>query len=357
MIVIAIGHPPFDTSITITIMIWKLLTWRRYTVYTKLGQEKLKTGETMEIGVVLAPDTEYGEWIQRFLRHKGPEWERHIEGALKGEISDLETRFYIGHLDGEAFVNIMTVEYGPAGILGHVFTRPDQRRKGACSRLMAYQMDDFRRREGGLLLLGTGFDSPAYWIYHSYGFRSMYEGSGFMRYADDEAFETTDFAPASAKAIDVAWRDWPRISALTSREEAGMLKSLAFELFGAANFEHGFLGLKRELERGRRTAKLLESEHGAIVGCATIGPHDLWPGGVHLLDLFIHPNFWGDAGALLDALDLPSGKVQCYADTASVEKISLLENRGFKREALLKRQLRWQGAELDVAIYAKDSRA
>jgi len=322
-------------------------------VYRKLGEEKLKTGETMEVGVVRTPDTEYGERILRFLHHKGPDWEWHIDGALKGEISDLETRFYIGHMDEDVITNIMTVEYGPTGIFGHVFTRPDQRRKGACSRLMAYQMDDFRRREGGLLLLGTGFDSPAYWIYHSYGFRGLYGEDGFMRYVTDEAFETKYFAPAQTEVIDVAWKDWPRINALTSREEAGMLKSLTFELYGAANFEHGFLELKRELERGKRTAKLLESEREAIVGCATIGPHDLWPGGIHLLDLFIHPNFWGAAGALLDTLDLPSGKVQCYADIASSEKTAFLERQGFEQEALLKRQLKWQGAELDVAIYSK----
>lgn len=326
-------------------------------MYKKLAEERLKTGETIEVGAVLAPDKEYAERIQLFLKHKGPEWEWHIEGALTGEIHDLETRFYIGHIEGELTANVMTVEYRGTGILGHVFTRPDQRRKGACSRLMAHQMDDFRGRGGGILLLGTGFDSPAYWIYHSHGFRSLYEGSGFMRYATDEEFETKHFAPASVEVVDVAWKDWPRINVLSSIKEAGTLKSLAFRLYGASNFEHGFLGFKRGLEKETGKGKLLESAAGAIVGCAMIGPHDPWPDGIYLLDLFVHSNFWDVAETLLGTLELPEGKVQCYAEGTSSEKIALLERRGFEREGRLKGQLRWQGAELDVGIYSKDGKA
>ena len=89
-----------------------------------------------------------------------------------------KTRFYLGVIEGEAVGNIMTVEHGGIGILGHVYTLPEQRRKGIASRIMAAQMKDFQERGGRTLTLGTGFDSPAYWIYQGYGFRSIVEGSG-----------------------------------------------------------------------------------------------------------------------------------------------------------------------------------
>ena len=145
-------------------------------MYTTFGSEVLKSGERLEVGVVTAPDAEFGDAIQRLLVHKGPEWALHMGATLRGETDMLETRFYVGLLDGAPVANVMTVESKGIGILGHVFTRPAQRRKGICQAVLRRLMDDFRLRGGSVLLLGTGYESPAYWIYHSFGFRSLKGG-------------------------------------------------------------------------------------------------------------------------------------------------------------------------------------
>src|SRR5437588_10036164 len=131
-------------------------------MYTQLDTQKLKTGELLEIGVVEAPDGEWAPRIEPLLAHKGPGWNDHIHRALAGPLDALETRFYVGSIDRELVTQVMIVGHAGAGILGHVFTKPEHRRKGAYRRLMDVQMEDVRRCGYRVLTLGTGFDSPPY---------------------------------------------------------------------------------------------------------------------------------------------------------------------------------------------------
>ena len=152
-------------------------------MYKKLGETNLKSGELMEVGVVITPNLDYSNELGEFLGHKLDHYKWHIDQCLQKTLDQLETRFYIGKLNGQIISNIMTTEFEGIGILGHVFTLPDQRRKGACKGIMTYQMQDFATRSGRMLYLGTGYDSAPYWIYHHFGFRSVYPKSGFMKYS------------------------------------------------------------------------------------------------------------------------------------------------------------------------------
>ena len=40
-------------------------------MYKKLTEARLKTGETMEVDVIIAPDEEHADKIKPFLGHKG----------------------------------------------------------------------------------------------------------------------------------------------------------------------------------------------------------------------------------------------------------------------------------------------
>jgi GNAT superfamily N-acetyltransferase len=325
-------------------------------MYGKLSEVRLKSGEIMEIGVVKAPDEEYAPEIAPFLGHKPGVFKWHIERSLREELDELETYFYIGRLDDEIITNIMTVEHLGVGILGHVFTKPEHRRKGACSAVMREQMEDFRRRGGKALYLGTGYNGPAYHIYASFGFRSVVPGSGFMRYFVEEDFESRWFDPQTAVRVKgVQWHDWGKMTALTGVVDADWLRSVMIPIYGPTNFEGGFLALKRELEEGRRyrDIKLLESERtGAIVGFALLTDDPRWGGNVCVLDLFVHPDFWSSADPLMDALSWPSGKVQCFVESSSEGKIGLLKAYGFQQEALFKGQIAKGSEELDVLCFA-----
>jgi hypothetical protein len=78
--------------------------------------------------------------------------------ALRHDLG-LDVFYYILHRDGVPFTNMMNIEYRGVGLYGHVFTKPEDRQKGAASALMPMLMDDFRARGGKALYLGTGYDS------------------------------------------------------------------------------------------------------------------------------------------------------------------------------------------------------
>ncbi|HGJ66401.1 TPA: hypothetical protein ENS27_13645 [bacterium] len=323
-------------------------------MYKKLSDAKLKTGEDLEIGVVFAPDQENAEGVAKVLHHKGEPWLSHVNRALSGDIKELETRFYVGKLDGQIVANIMTTEYNRTGILGHVFTMPEQRQKGICKFIMEQQMADFKRRGGGILILGTGFNSHPYWIYHSFGFRSIIENTGYMRFSTEDDFEQKYFTPSSVKAVDVQWKHWSVINVLMSVHEAELVKSVSAGRYGIFNFEGGFLHFINQIEEGKLNAKLLESESGAVVGCITIEQDRRWAGNTYILDMFMHKNFFSHYDVLLNSMELPEGKIQCFIDAnAPREKINALEKAGFEHEALLKKQFSWCNDLYDVILYSR----
>ena len=324
-------------------------------MYAKLGEAVLKTNERMEVGVITAPDEHHAEEVKRFLGHKGGNWEWHIERCVIEPLDALETRFYVGKVDGAVITNIMTVEHQGIGILGHVFTMPKQRRKGACKGVMAYQMEDFRQRKGRALYLGTGYNSHPYYIYHSFRFESVFPESGFMKYYVDEDFEEQYFASAPTQPKSVEWHDWPKVTALSGIVGWDALRSLKWGVYGPTNMEGGFLSFKHDLETADiyEDAKLLITSDGAIVGWATVSRDERWRPASAVLDLFFHPNFADDVPTLLSSVAFPDVKVQCYVDSSAEKKAAILEDAGFTCEGRLKSQFTYSGQDYDVLVFAR----
>ena len=324
-------------------------------MYHKLGEAVLKTDEHMEIGVITAPDEPHAAEIKQFLGHKPGNYKWHIERCVTETLDALETRFYVGKVNGSIITNIMTVEYQGIGILGHVFTIPEQRRKGACKGVMAYQMEDFRRRKGYALYLGTGYNSHPYHIYHSFGFESVFPESGFMKYYVDADFEKQYFAPTPAQPKSVEWHDWPKVTALSGIVNGEALRSLIWNVYGPTNMEGGFLSFKHDLETADvyDDAKLLITSDGAIVGWATVNRDTRWRPASAVLDLFFHPNFADKVPTLLTSVAFPDAKVQCYVDSSAKKKAKVLEAAGFTCEGQFKNQFMYGGQDYDVLIFAR----
>ena len=324
-------------------------------MYHKLGEAGLKTDEHMEVGVITAPDEPHAAEINQFLGHKPGNYKWHIERCVTETLDALETRFYVGKVDGNIITNIMTVEHQGIGILGHVFTMPEQRRKGACKGVMAYQMDDFRQRKGRALYLGTGYNSHPYYIYHSFGFESIFPESGFMKYHVNEDFEEHYFAPTSTQPKSVEWHDWPKVTALSGIVGSEALRSLIWNVYGPTNMEGGFLNFKHDLETENvyEDAKLLITSGGAIVGWATVSRDNRWRPATAVLDLFFHPNFTDEVPALLSAVKFPDVKVQCYVDSSTTKKAEVLETAGFTCEGRFKNQFTYGGQDYDVLVLAR----
>ena len=300
----------------------------------QLARVTLKSGERMRCLLVEEPEESWAADVRELLVHKREHVHWHIARAIAGPLDALETRFYLGVMKGRAVGNVMTVEHGGIGILGHVFTRPDQRRKGIASRIMAALMEDFRARGGRALTLGTGFESPPYWIYHSYGFRSSAPGTGAMWYwrQPEQAEDLWQAAVVGAEAV--RWEHWPLLNLLCHQPRGDRLRNAARRVWGQRNFEGEFVPYKRALdsEDFSPAARVLRNEAGLVVGWASLEDDPLWGGTAMLLDLFVHPAAWPAAGSLLTALPLPPKPIFAYADQDS-PKNDLLHAHGFTQQA------------------------
>ena len=276
--------------------------------------------------------------------------------ALDGGLPPLTMNFFEGLIGETTVGNITVVESldRPVGILQHVYTNPDHRRKGICDHLMQALTDDFRARGGRAVYLGTGYDTPPYHIYESFGFQGRGE-TGKMNWFVEDDFLARYFTPGPTVVRDTNWGDWPLLEALHAIMDGWYLRSFTMEQYGHSDYEHVYPAVREAMQEGAIGAvKELVKEDGAIVGHAYLARWSKWPGAPWLLEFFIHPSFYADGEKLLRAMPLPDDvKVCAMADGAASERVQLLEACGFTREGILKRQIKTPDGWLDAVIYGR----
>jgi len=324
-------------------------------MYRPLGSATLDTGETVTLAIVMPPHGALAQSARRLLAHKSRLWQLHLDAALAGEADSLETRLHLALLGRTPVANIMTVEHRGVGILGHVFTRPEYRRKGICKQLMARQMEDFRSRGGQCLVLGTGYQTTPYRIYESFGFRSL--RGGFMRYdtGDPAAFEARWFAAGDAEIVPGRWEHWATTSILAASPDGTLLRSARWNVFGVGLLEHPYLAALIESRSGSGAAvRVLQTPSGAAVGVASVQAHGVWPS-VWIVDAFTHPNFAARKRDLVEALPLPSGLCVAYALPEESASVAFWESVGFRKACIVPGLLRIDGAARDVVTLTRET--
>lgn len=319
-------------------------------MYDKLGDVPLRAGDNMEIYLVKTPDNYYRDRVLAFLGHKGEIWQWHTDLSFRGELGELETRFYIGSMGDRIIGNVSTWEQGPLGILGHVFTAKDQRRKGVFKSLLAACIQDFRRRGGKILILGTPTDAPWNHVYKGFGFRSITEGSEVMRYDVDPNFERSYFQSGKLHCREPEWKDWPAVSVLYSVQGGWYVRSVNYSIFGPFDYEDKFLYDTKKIRKGKCQARVLLTERESVVGYATLTPDDRWDRKIWLLDFFLHPLSKSHAVSLLKTMLWPEEKVQCYVEADAHEKIAALSAQGFQKEAVFSKQVMQEGKAIDILV-------
>ena len=331
-------------------------------MYEQLDTFSLKSGEQVEMGVVVGPDLEWAPKVEELLGHKGETWIWGNSRLLRDDLG-IEGLFYILHRDGVPFANMMNVEMEGVGIFGHVYTVPEDRRQHAASELMPRLMSHFRERGGKALFLGTGYDSHAYHIYKTNGFEGVEERSGSMSYYRDSLtdFENSFFArgPVVIEVLD--WKHWPVSPALTMVKRPGAIRLAGLGLFGQGSTEGSMLPVIRELSEGQgeshpRAMALRQERTSAVVGIALHSRDRLWPH-TCLVDIYCHPGFWDHGSSLLESLDLPgSDRYISYCDEGHSEKETVLSEAGFERRTVHERRIfadRAKTEYVDVGVWEK----
>ena len=258
-------------------------------MYQALGTMTLRSGEQVELGVVRAPDLEWRDRILPLLAHKGVYWRWQNVEFLTVDVG-IDASFFICHRDGQPFANVMTALYAGVGILGHVYTYPEDRGAGAASLLVGAAIDDFKARGGQALFLETGYGSTAYRIYERYGFHSLEPMSASMEFytASKGEFEQTYFAQGAASFQMLDWRHYPASQALFAGDFPGHVRCAALQLVGRlSNDEYIIPLLAEELsaETEHRARVLMSDSSGAVVGFGLWSRHPFWPDS-GLIDLY-----------------------------------------------------------------------
>lgn len=297
-------------------------------MYESLGKVELKSGESVEAGVVIGPDDDWADRVGDLLSHKEGVWTWQNAECLRRDLG-IDVRFYLLHRDGTLLANMLTATQYGVGHFGHVYTRPEERRKGAAQALMALLMADFRRRQGQALFLGTGYDSAPYHIYHREGFRGLEPDTGSMEYyvGSGDTFRRQWFAPGPVEVRNGSWENWPTSAPLFTGDFPGTVRCAPLGLFGRASTEGAWLHL---LHDDRYQARVLvRPETGAVVGAAVAGDHPLWPD-TGLLDVYCHPDFWDWGTELLGALERPRrDRWLAVSDDGCCAKDAVLAAAGF----------------------------
>lgn len=327
-------------------------------MYEQLGDTILKSGQRMEIGVITAPDAEWRDRISPFLGHKSEPYASHLRRSHEHPLDALLTLYYIGHRDGRIISEVMIAGARGAGILGHVYTLPEERRKGAYQAVMRAQMADMGRKGFRLLSLGTGFESPPYWIYHGFGFRGIGSGHGEMRWTSGEDAEADLFRPGAVAARDARWDDWGFVAWLgllpiDPEEELPRSRVMRLNRRGIMESAYIRLLLKREREPGM-SVRVLETEHGAAVGWAILAPDPSWFASGWILDLHVHPSFRSSLPLLVEGIPWPDAPVAAAFTGPAGPKAGALEAVGFTRTACLPRWLPAEtGSRRDVVLWLR----
>jgi hypothetical protein len=329
-------------------------------MYEPSGSVTLKDGETVEAGTITGPDAEWAERIEQLLAHKGDRWNWQNSALLRQDVG-MTGRFSILHRSGVPFANIMTAERNGAGIFGHVWTKPDDRRKGACEHLMRVSLAQFTSHGGRALFLHTGYDSAAYHIYSRHGFESVEPSSGAMDYysTSREEFEEWYFAAGEMSVEPLDWPHWPASVALFMGGSPGIARCVQLGLVGRTSTESSLLPVvRREIaarERGEdpRVLALVSKETTAVTGLAAVGPHPLWSA-LCVVDIYCHPGAWGKADELLGGLRLPEDRMcVAYVEPSCAERKRVLEGVGFRPAGLLRARVPADAAKtafIDVEV-------
>ncbi|HAZ63925.1 MAG TPA: hypothetical protein DCZ72_10005 [Armatimonadetes bacterium] len=309
---------------------------------TSLGSATRRDGRTAELVLMTTPEPADVPGLVDLLGHKGDSWREHVTRAVAGELEGLETRFYLALDGGRAVSNIMLVEFGGVGILGHVFTRPEHRRQGLCEALFGVLKPEFVARGGRRLLLHTGYDSAPYHIYLRQGWVDVTAGSGFMQW---QPGAPTQLA-GPWHVGPYRWGHWPALAEVFADGGEHGLQARGLGMFGPDCFEGPGLELKVAAERGECEAWVVDDASRRAAALAVLSADREWPGWRNL-DLVCAPAAAETLGVLLAEIEWGDGPVGCWLPAADAVRAKALASAGWTREARL-RGLLADGGSVDV---------
>jgi hypothetical protein len=331
-------------------------------MYQKLQTVSLKSGEEAEMGIVSGPDTTtWGEQTRLLLGHKPGIFKWQIDEFLtKPQLA--ESRFYILSKKSKPFANIMLIEGRGIGIFGHVYTVPEERRKGAADIIHHHLMEDFKKRGGRAMYLGTGYDSPPYHLYAKHGFAGVEPKSGAMFWfaKGQQAFEAEVFAKSAVTIEPLVLKHYPTLPALAMMKHPARVRISGMGVVGIVSTEGGSLEYLSNMTQpkpdplGSCAYVAVSEKSGIPVAIAASAPHPVFHKQSDGVDLFCAPGFEAELPKLYQKLNLnPARGLYSYADPLWPEKAEALKACGLQKAGVLKNFVALVDGATDLEVWSR----
>lgn len=297
------------------------------------------------------------------LWHKGSPWIEDIGRRLEGKCPGSLDRFWVA-CDGPVMAAQVWYTVSAAdprtGLLGHVFTRPEYRRRKLSTRLMAAAMERFAREGGRLMQLFT-YNPDTLPFYERLGFETI--RASRVAHAADWSMRSPVgaqglldewFAGRTCRIRPLAPADLPQYCLLYNVEYQTRLKDRAQGIGLGLEAELSFITSMERIERGKAALCVLDNGQtiagiGSLV-CSDF-PHQSHVG---LVDCYTHPGFRAHAGELLEAAlgaTKQLGLEIVYALAVDEPKRDLFAATGFRHLGRLPRHYQADGQWMDCDLY------
>jgi len=313
----------------------------------------------MSVCRLVPPDVQAGEEVNRLLGHKGEPFKWQIQQCLAGATGGLDSLFYVARIANQAVGNATVFRNGSMGNLAHVFTLPEWRRLGIARALLDHALAEFQATGGSLMVLGTGFGSMPWHLYEQLGFAGICPQDsygGMVRFFNGATWEDA-FSAADAEIRPADWQHFVGSQVLFGSPGRQQMRSMHLPCAGRRFVEGQFARLMSRQAAGRGPrAWVLEGPGQSVMGMAILGGSPLWHGLARreVLDIYWYDAAGTQAGGLaVTAIAAAAGPLECYLDSASGDRISLLHDLGF-REQRFTGALKAEGSPMDLVIMTRD---
>lgn len=233
--------------------------------------------------------------VIEFLRHKGSPWIEDIQQRVRGELAGAEDHYFLaladGGLVGHAWYTVAQRDR-QLGLLGHVFTRPDARRRGIGRALMAAAMDHFHRHGGSVMQLFTSTPHSLP-LYEQCGFECLcaesvyHERDWYMRHPVATANPVRTWfttSPCELRALSTA--DLPQYCLLYNSAHDMLLKDRAQRIGSGLEAELAFIDIWAAIERQQGCCWVLDSGHAIVAAASLVADSFPHQSHVGLFDLY-----------------------------------------------------------------------